>query len=486
MKEILTTPAYSLKDFRLLPGYTEENNNNGDISLQTRLCCHGNSYISMELPFMSAAMQSVTGVELATALAELGGVGVLPSDRLIEDQCRKVKTVKQYKAGFQTDIITLSPSCPLANLKEMMEDTSYSIFPVTDTGVFHGKLLGVITDKDFDPRFDLELSVGERMRKNVQTGVEVEDLKEANRLMIEYGHGFLPIVSQEGTLQSVVFKKDLDKHIKHPHATVDSQKRLRVGAAVTTHIDDRERIRELVENEVDFLVIDSSDGFTAYQKQTIEWIKKNFEVPVIGGNIVTVEGFDMLAAAGVDGVKVGMGIGSGCITQEAKATGRGQATTILEVVRARDAYAKTNRYLPIIADGSISTPAEIAVALALGADSVMMGNFFAQFTESLGAIHNLNGKTVKEYWMEGSNKGLNYRRYRQDSNTFFEEGISGFVPYAGSIYDSLPISRQRLKATLSTVGTASIADFHKNAILEIQSPSAHQDSQVHNMIPENR
>ena len=484
MKQIITSPAYSLKDFRLLPGYTDEKCSMGNISLKTRLCRHKEEYIDLELPFMSAAMQAVTGVDMATSLAELGGVGVLPLEVSIEDQCRKVKTVKHYKAGFQTDLVTLSPETVLGEVEKIIRKTRYSTFPVTDTGVFHGRLLGVLTDKNFDPRYDLELPVSERMRKDVQVGVEVEDLKEANRLMIQYGHGFLPVVSSHGTLQSVVFKKDLDKHLQHPQATVDYRKRLRVGAAVSTHPEDRERIRELSACDVDFFVIDSSDGFTGYQKQTLAWIKKQTGIPVIGGNVVTREGFEMLIEAGADAVKIGMGIGSGCITQEAKATGRGQATAIMEIAKARDAYAEKQSYIPIIADGGISSPAEIAVALALGADAVMMGNFFARCAESPGKVENRNGRPVKEYWMEGSKKALNYRRYHQRRQNFFEEGISGFVPYAGSVYEVITVSAQRLKSTFSTVGAGSIRQFHENAVLELQSPSAHADGQVHHMILE--
>ena len=344
--------------------------------------------------------------------------------------------------------------------------------------------MGVITDKDFDPRYDHDLPVQERMRPDVHKGVEIDDLKEANQLMIQYGHGFLPIVSKEGTLQSVVFKKDLDKHIKHPLATVDNQKRLRVGGAISTHEDDRTRIKELIESEVDFLVIDSSDGFTSFQKDTLGWIKDRFDTPVIGGNVITSDGFTMLAEAGADAVKVGMGIGSGCITQETKGTGRGQATSILDVVRIRDKYAETNRYIPIIADGGITSTADIAIALALGADSVMMGNFFARFSESPSATQSMNGRPVKEYWMEGSQKALNYRRYTHDPDTFFEEGVSGFVPLVGSIYDVLPIAQQQLKASLSTAGVSSIKELHDQAVLELQSSAALMDSRVHNMLTE--
>jgi IMP dehydrogenase len=482
MKRFIATPAYSLSDFRILPGHTTQQSSVGNVSLRTRLCSKGDDFIYIELPFVSAAMQAVTSVELATALAELGGVGVLPVSEPIETQCGKLRQIKQYKAGFQTDILTYSPSERLAVVKSTIDDTGYSIFPVTDNGLFHGKLLGVITDKDFDPRFDLELAVADRMKEDVQVGVDVDDLKEANHLMIQFGHGFLPIVSREGTLQSVVFKRDLDKHIQHPHASVDCEKRLCVGGAVSTHPEDRERARALDENDVDFFVIDSSDGFSVYQEEMLWWLKKNVDAPAIGGNVVTVEGFEMLADAGADGVKVGMGIGSGCITQEVKATGRGQATALLEIVSARDAYAEKGRYIPIIADGGVSTPAGIAIALAMGADTVMMGNYFARMSESPGSIHHIDGQPMKAYWMEGSLRAKNLRRYDHRPGTYFEEGIDGYVPYAGSIYDVLPVAAQRLKATLSTAGAATMDDFHRQAILELQSAAALGDSSVHNMV----
>lgn len=482
MKRFITTPAFSLGDFRILPGHTTEACAVGNVSLQTRLCIDNDGFMSIELPFVSAAMQAVTSVEMATALAELGGVGVLPASESIDEQCCKLQKIKQYKAGFQTDILTFAPSDQLVGVKSIMEKTGYSIFPVTDNGLFHGKLLGIITDKNFDPRYDLELNIADRMKENVQVGVDVDSLKEANHLMIQFGHGFLPIVSREGTLQSVVFKRDLDKHIQHPHASVDHQKRLRVGGAVSTYPEDRERVRALVENDVDFLVIDSSDGHSVYQEEMLRWIKEHIDIPVIGGNVVTAEGFEMLVAAGADGVKVGMGIGSGCITQEAKATGRGQATALLEIVEARDAHAERNRYIPVMADGGISTPADIAIALAMGADSVMMGNYFARLSESPGSLHQINGQPMKEYWMEGSNRAKNLRRYDHQPGAFFEEGIDGYVPYAGSIYSILPVAEQRLKSTLSTAGAATIDDFHRQAVLELQSPAALGDSSVHNMI----
>ena len=301
-------------------------------------------------------MQAVTGVDMAIAMAQLGGIGILPVSQTIEAQCTKVEAVKRFKAGFQTQIITLSPEQSIADIIAIMAETGYSTFPVTDTGVFHGKLLGVITDKDFDVRYDRICQVAERMKTDVQVGVAIDDLKVANQLMITYGRGFLPIVSAEGTLLSVVFKKDLDKHIQHPHATIDAHKRLCVGAAVSTHPEDRERVQALLEHDVDVLVIDASDGHTAFQHD-------------------------------------------------------------------------------------------------------------------------------KEYWMEGSLRARNHRRYAQLPELFFEEGVVGYVPHAGSIYDKLPVIVQMVRAALATAGCSSIDALHTHAVLERQSPVALQDSQIHDMVP---
>ncbi|MBN1665158.1 MAG: IMP dehydrogenase [Deltaproteobacteria bacterium] len=482
MKTILKNPAYSLKDFRILPSYTDETHKAADVSLRTPLCRCGADFIHLNLPFLSAAMHAVTGIEMATTLSTLGGVGVLPLIASIEEQCRMVRAVKRYKAGFQTDILTFSPEQKIRELRNVMEKTSYSIFPVTDSGLFHGRLMGVITDKDFDPRFDLDRDIKEKMKTALHVGVEVDDLKEANRLMIEYGRGFLPIVTREGTLQSVVFKKDMDRHIRHPEAAVDARKRHLVGAAVSTHPEDRARIEALVQSDVDFLVIDASDGFTVFQKETLQWIKHHFTTPAIAGNIVTGEAFQMLAELKADAVKIGMGIGSGCTTQEVKATGRGQATAIMEIAKARNEYyKKTNTYIPLIADGGINSPIDIAVALALGADSVMMGNFFARFAESPGKLVKAGGKYVKEYWMEGSRKAFNLRRYHQSAATFFEEGVVGYVPYEGSIFDAIPVAGQRLKATLSTAGVSNIRELHENAVLELQTITAREAGGIHDM-----
>jgi IMP dehydrogenase len=487
MAKILNTPSHSLREFRLLPGYTPADGGPPQISLKTRLCRQGDDYIHLHTPFLSAAMQAVTSAEMAIAIAQLGGIGILPVSQTIEEQCGKIDGVKRFKAAFQTNIRTLSPGQTIGAVVDIINETGYSTFPVTDNGQFHSKLLGVITDKDFDERRDHDCTVAERMKTDVQAGIDIDDLKEANQLMIKYGRGFLPILSSEGILQSVVFKKDLDKHLQHPNESINAQKRLLVGAAISTHPEDRERVLALVEHEIDVLVIDASDGHTEYQKQMLDWIKSNCQIPIIGGNVVTAAGFEFLVAAGVDAVKVGMGIGSGCTTQEIKATGRGQATTLLDIGGARNRLAQEKGiYIPLIADGGISGPADMVVALALGADALMMGNFFARYTESAGnLVRNAAGEIVKEYWMEGSMKARNFRRYAQLKNIFFEEGITGYVPHLGSIYDKLPVVLQILRSTLATAGCRTIEELHQKGVLEMQSPSALIDSQVHDIVPVN-
>ena len=487
MAKILDRPSYSLKEFRVLPGFTPPDGNALNVDLSTKLCRKGDGFLSLNTPFLSAAMQAVTGTEMAIAVAQLGGIGILPVSQAVEDQSAKIDRVKRFKAGFQTNIMTLSPQQTIGTVIDIMEQTGYSTFPVTDSGSFHGKLLGIITDKDFDVRRDHTCQVEERMRTDVQAGIDIDNLREANELMIKYGRGFLPIIDRDGMLQTVVFKKDLDKHLKHPNESIDEHKRLLVGAAVSTHPEDRERVQCLVESEVDVIVIDASDGHTHYQRQMLEWIKSNYEVPVIGGNVVTAKGFEFLVDAGADAIKVGMGIGSGCTTQEVKATGRGQATALMEVSVARDEFTRSNNtYIPLIADGGITNPAEMSVALAIGADAIMMGNFFARYTESAGnLVRNAGGEVVKEYWMEGSSKARNTRRYAELKDLFFEEGITGYVPHLGSIYDKLPLSLQMLKATMATAGCRTIDEFHKETVLEQQSPTALVDSNVHDMVPTN-
>jgi len=475
--ELSPSPSLALRDLKLLPGFTDVSAAVDRVDLTSRLCRSGDTFLSLKAPVLSAPMQAVTDRQLAQALAQLGGLAVLPAVADPEQQARSVAAVKQYKAGFQTDIVTLSPGQDLRELTDIIRDSGYSTFPVTDSGLFHGRLLGIITDKDYDSR--LPGTVGESMRSDIQCAVDIDDLATANRLMIQYGRGFLPIVSADNTLKSVVFKKDLDKHLQHPAASIDAGKRLLVGAAISTHPGDRERIDLLAEAQVDVFVIDAADGHSIFQAQTLAYIKQHYSIPVIAGNVVTAAGFRYLAEAGADAVKIGMGIGSGCTTSMVKATGRGQATAISEIAAARQQYwHNSGVYIPLIADGSISTAADIAIALALGADSVMMGNFFARCSEGAGALRQHDGRSYKEYWMEGSLRAKNLRRYHQTSQRFFAEGVDGFVPCEGSVFERLPQTLQMLRASLSTCGCESIEALHQRAQLEQLSATAIAQSQV--------
>jgi IMP dehydrogenase len=488
MAQVLESPSRSLKEFRLLPALTPPTAGIDATSTATRLCrataaAGGDAHIHLAAPFVSAAMQAVTGADMAIAVARLGGIGVVPVSQGVEAQCAAVEAVKRFKGGFQTDLVTLSPGQTLGDVVRVMRETGYTRFPVTDTGVFHGRLLGVLTDNDFDPDNDLSFHVADRMRKDVQVGVETCDLRDANRLMIETGRGFLPIVSEEGTLLSVVFKKDRDKHLRHPDETVDADRRLRVAAAVSTHPEDRNRIRALLACDVDVLAIDASDGHTAWQHEALTYAKSLADVPIIAGNVVTALGFDYLAEAGADAVKVGMGVGSGCITQAAKATGRGQATALIEIAAARDRHAeRTGHYLPLIADGGIGGAAEIVIALALGADSVMLGNLLARYSESPGdVVRGPGGQAFKEYWMEGSRRAANGRRYGHTERLFFEEGIEGFVPHEGSIYDGLPKLALQLRSALATAGCVGLHELAERAVVERQSEASLRDAAVRGM-----
>ena len=491
MATIVKSTSSSLKEYRLLPGLTTASNSKDKVSLHSRLCRSPSGYLMLKTPFISASMQAVSDKRMAIALARLGGVSVIPVLSDEDSQIAIVKQVKQYTAGFQTDLITFSPSTPISEVQRSKLETGHSTYPVTDNGLFHGKLLGIITDKDFDAQADQAEMVSSRMKTDLVLAKDGASLSEAKAMMIKTGRGFLPIVSAEGTLQAVVFRKDLEHHIRFPNSNEDKLGRLVVGAAISTHPKHRRRISKLVNESVDFLLIDASDGYSEFQKETIIYAKSLSDTPVIAGNVVTAEAFEYLVAAGADAVKVGMGIGSGCITQEEKATGRGQATALMEVVSARDKLVENGHdYIPIIADGGLSSPAEKCVALALGADTLMMGNYFAQCAESPGAVQYRNGQAYKMYWMEGSVRARNLGRYflgnDEDSQEgYFAEGVSGLVPLRGSIFDIVPESCSKLKASLSTAGCSSILELHKNARLEHQSAIALGDSAVHGLIKDN-
>ncbi len=487
MTRIIYEPSRSLSQFRLLTGKTDTRNVMSKASLRTRLCRlpSGSGFLHINIPLISAAMQAVSGKNLAIALAQLGGISVIPCSVSIDEQAETVKYVKRFKAGFQDNVLTVSKDDKISSVVKLMKEKGYGKFPVTTGGKQNGKLQGIITSKNFDPKLHRDDLVKDHMAEKLVTAEEGISLGDANRKMVKHGIDVLPIVDAKGNLKSVVFKKDMEKQLYFPDSIVDDKKRYLVAGAVSTQPHDKKRVDALIEAGVDVIFIDASDGYSEFQAETLKYIRKKAkDVPVIGGNIITAEAFNFLAEAGFDGVKVGMGTGSGCTTQAQKGTGRGQATALIDICGARDEFFnRTGTYLPVISDGSISNSGQIMVALALGADSVMMGKFFAQFTEAEGGLRNHPTLgPLKEYWMEASARAKSYGRYSSTADTFFEEGVEGFVPHIGSIYSNLRETTLKMKSSLSSAGCKDIKELHENAVVELQSAPAGKDADVHGII----
>jgi len=474
-------PSRTLMEFRLLPGLTTPETSIEAISLTTPLVrCSTGASVGLHAPVLASAMQAVSGPRLAIELAKLGGSAIVFCSQPIESQAEMVRKIKSHKAGFVAPR-TIAPDMTIRDLEVVRREAGFSTFPVVDNG---GRLLGLITRRDYSALAHADLTVSERMipRDALDVGENVPDLERANALLIDGHRAVLPIVDAEDRLVSLVFRKDIEDHLDNPDQIVDEHKRLIATAAINTH-DYRDRVPALMDAGVDVLSIDSSDGHSTYQRDALAWIRETYEdVPVICGNVITGAGFEYLAASGAGAVKVGMGGGSICITQEQKGTGRGLASTIIDVVAARDRYAdETGVYLPVIADGGIVTSKDIVIALALGADAVMMGRYFARMDESPTTKLQINGRTMKPYWGEGSARAREWSpaRYRHAA---FLEGVEGFVEYAGKLRDNLPELLNKVKAAMASCGCATIAELHENAQLELVSGLSIREGQVHDIL----
>jgi IMP dehydrogenase len=343
---------------------------------------------------------------------------------------------------------------------------------VTDDGSPHGLFVGLISTDDFHPRrHDLGDSVESRMRRvtDLVTAPPTISLSEANNLIWDHRLDVLPIVDGAGLLHSIVLRRDYELHKQFRNESIDQDKRFRVGAGVNTH-DFRVRIPALVAAGADLLCIDSSDGYSVWQADTIKFVRDTYgeDVRIGAGNVVDGRAFRYLADAGADFVKVGIGGGSICITRDQKGIGRGQASALIDVVRARDEYLReTGVYVPLCCDGGLLTDSHMAIAFALGTDFVMLGRYFARFDESPAPLVRVGGQFFKEYWGEGSNRARNVTRYEHSGGgkLTFEEGVDGYVPYAGSLYDNVSTTIAKLKSTMISCGATTLADFHENAVL---------------------
>ncbi|MBN2460265.1 MAG: IMP dehydrogenase [Candidatus Cloacimonetes bacterium] len=481
-KKIIFEPSRTLAEFRLLPGLTTKHTAPDEITLRTPLVYseQEEKKYYLNIPMVSAAMQSVSGQQMGIELAKMGGAAFIYCSQSIASQAEMIWKIKHYKAGF-VEPRTLPPHIKIREMYDIRKETGYSTFPVVDS---RGRFMGLITKWDYDLFLHADNTVGERMipLEQVEVGRNISDLKEANRILLESHKSVLPILDDTGRLISMVFRKDIYDQLDYPLEVHDEKKRLLAVAAINTH-DYRDRVPALVEQEVDVVSVDSSDGHSSYQKDTIEWVGRKYPaLPVIGGNVITEAGFRYLVKAGARAVKVGMGGGSICITQEQKGTGRGLATAIIKVAEEREKHRKeTGIYIPLVADGGVTSTKDITVALALGADYVMMGRYFARMEEAPTEKLVVNNRVMKPYWGEGSARAREWhlKRYYQSK---FIEGVEGLVEYTGRLRDNLPETLVKIKASLSTCGVRNIAELHQKAQLELISALSIREGKVHDIM----
>lgn len=479
MAYFFSEPSRTFSEYLLVPGYSSAECIPANVSLKTPVVKYRRGEepaLTMNVPMVSAVMQAVSGEQMGIALAKEGGIAFIYVSQPIEQQAEMVRRVKNYKAGFVISDSNLRLGDTLADVLALKERTGHSTMAVTDDGTGTGKLLGLVTSRDYRvSRMDPATPVSEFMTpaEKIVSAPEGTSLKAANDIIWDHKLNALPIVSAGGHLVSFVFRKDYDSHKGNPLELLDSQKRYVVGAGINSR-DYEERVPALVEAGADVLVIDSSEGYTCWQEKTIKWVRDTYgdTVKIGAGNVVDKDGFRFLAEAGADFVKVGIGGGSICITRETKGIGRGQATALIEVAAARDEYFKeTGIYVPICSDGGIVHDYHMTLALAMGADFLMLGRYFARFDESPTNKVMVNGAYMKEYWGEGSNRARNWQRYDLGGSAklSFEEGVDSYVTYAGPLRDNVEASLYKVKSTMCNVGVTNIPDLQKNAKLTLVS-----------------
>ncbi len=486
-------PSRTFSEYLLIPGYSSKECIPENVSLKTPITKFKkgeNPTICLNIPLVSAIMQAVSDDNLAIALAREGGMSFIYCSQPIEKEAEMVSKVKNFKAGFVTSDSNLSLDSTLEDVINLKKATSHSTMAVTHNKKPNGKLLGIVTKRDYRlSRMPLSTKVEEFMTpfEKIVSCKKGITLSEANDVLWEHRLNSLPIIDENQNLCYFVFRKDYDSHKKNPNELLDSSKRYVVGAGVNTH-DYKERIPALVEAGADILCIDSSEGFTEWQKDTIDFVRKKYgdTVKIGAGNVVSAQGFEFLANCGADFVKVGIGGGSICITRETKGIGRGQASALIEVAEKRNEYfKKTGIYIPICSDGGIVQDYHITLSLAMGADFVMLGRYFARFNESPSNKVTINGNYMKEYWGEGSNRAKNWQRYETGKLTF-EEGVDSYVPYAGSLNNNVAQTIHKIKSTMCNCGFLDIKTFQENAALTVVSSTSIIEGGAHDVILKNK
>ena len=484
--------SHTFNEYLLVPGYSSSECVPANVSLKTPLVKFKKGEepaISMNIPMVSAIMQAVSGEKLAVALAREGGVSFIYGSQTVEDEAAMVARAKAYKAGFVVSASNVTPDSTLQDVLDLKEKNGFSTVAVTSDGTANGKLLGIVTGRDYRvSRMDKSIPVADFMTpfEKLIVGDENTTLKQANDIIWDNKLNSLPIVDSDGNLKYFVFRKDYDAHKQNPNELLDGAKRYVVGAGINTR-DYAQRVPALIEAGADVLCIDSSEGFSEWQKITIAWIREHYgdSVKLGAGNVVDAEGFRFLADCGADFIKVGIGGGSICITRETKGIGRGQATALIEVCKARDEYfEETGIYVPVCSDGGIVHDHHITLSLAMGADFVMLGRYFARFDESPSNKVNLNGIYYKEYWGEGSARARNWQRYDLggDKKLSFEEGVDSYVPYAGALKDNVALSLSKVKSTMCNCGALTIPEFRDKAKLTLVSATSIVEGGAHDVI----
>ena len=492
MAYYFSEPSHTFSEYLLVPGYSSAECIPSNVSLRTPLVKFKKgeeSAIYMNIPMTSAIMQSVSDDKMAVALAREGGISFIYGSQSIENEAAMVARVKSYKAGFVVSDSNITPDGTLADILALKEKTGHSTVAVTDDGTATGKLLGIVTSRDYRVT---RMSTDEKVRDFMTPFEKLiytpkgTTLKEANDIIWEHKLNSLPLVDENGHLVHMVFRKDYSSHKENPLELLDAHKRYVVGAGVNTR-DYEERIPALVEAGADVLCIDSSEGFSEWQKRTLAFVREKYgdSVKIGAGNVVDRDGFRFLAEAGADVVTVGIGGGSICITREQKGIGRGQATALIEVAEARKEYfEETGIYIPICSDGGMVYDHHITLALAMGADFLMLGRYFARFDESPTNIVNINGSYMKEYWGEGSSRARNWQRYDLGgaAKLSFEEGVDSYVPYAGSLHDNVTLSLSKVRSTMCNCGAISIPELQEKAKLTLVSATSIIEGGAHDVV----
>ncbi len=484
--------SHTFNEYLLVPGYSSAECIPANVSLKTPLVKFKKGEepaISLNIPMVSAIMQSVSGEKLAVALAKEGGVSFIYGSQSIEDEAAMVARAKNFKAGFVTSASNIKPDQTLADIIALKEENGFSTVAVTEDGTANGKLLGIVTSRDYRvSRMDPATKVSEFMTPFDKLIYAYDDvtLKEANNIIWDNKLNALPVIDKDGNLKSIVFRKDYDLHKKNPLELLDANKRYVVGAGINTR-DYEERIPALIEAGADVLCIDSSEGFSEWQARTLKFAREKYgdKIKIGAGNVVDADGFNFLADAGADFIKVGIGGGSICITRETKGIGRGQATALIDVCKARDEYFKKHGvYIPVCSDGGIVHDHHMTLALAMGADFMMLGRYFARFDESPTNKLMINGSYVKEYWGEGSNRARNWQRYDLggDKKLSFEEGVDSYVPYAGTLKDNVAISLAKVRSTMCNCGALTIPELQSKAKLTLVSATSIIEGGAHDVI----